>query len=67
MRSIQYICLAEGSLTDALYIVSIESCMRRTYEAEEYNVEEKAMTEKQCLMTEVSQVQLRKKLQQLWF
>lgn len=25
------------------------------------------MTEKQCLMAEVSQVQLRKKLQQLWF
>lgn len=36
--------------------------MRRTYEAEEYNIEEKAMTEKQCLLTEVSQVQLRKKL-----
>lgn len=36
--------------------------MRRTYEAEEYNIGEKAMTEKQCLLTEVSQVQLRKKL-----
>lgn len=36
--------------------------MRRTDEVEEYSKGEKAMTEKHCLMTEVSQVQLRKKL-----
>lgn len=34
--------------------------MRRKYEVQEYNIGEKAMTEKQCPMTEVSQVQLRK-------
>lgn len=54
-------------MTDALFVAGIESCIKRTYEAEECNIGEKAMIEKQCLMTEVSQVQLRKKLLQLWF